>query len=111
MTLSLEGAAPAARDGAILRQYQLVQRSADSILVRIAVRPGADPGDVAASTRSAVEHELRRVGVRLGGLAIEVADTIERRGGAAKESLSARCNAIRTDPVPALADVLARAWR
>jgi len=70
-----------------LRQYQLVQRSADSILVRITIRPGADPGDVAASTRSAVEHEIRRVGVRLGGLAVEVVDTIERRGGAAKECL------------------------
>lgn len=70
-----------------LRQYQLIQRSADSTLVRITVRPGADLSDMAASIRSAVEHELRRVGVRLGSLAIEVVDAIERRGGAAKECL------------------------
>ena len=70
-----------------VRQYQLVQRSADSILVRITVRRGADSGDVAASTWSTIEHELRRAGVRPGILDIEVVDAIERRGIAAKECL------------------------
>jgi phenylacetate-CoA ligase len=70
-----------------LRQYQLVQRSADSILVRITVRDGSEPGDVAVGARSAIEHQLRRAGARPGPLDIEVVDAIERRGAAAKECL------------------------
>ncbi len=70
-----------------LRQYQMVQRSPGSILVRITVRNPADAGDAAAGTRSAIEHGLRSAGARPGILDVEVVDAIERRGAAAKECL------------------------
>jgi phenylacetate-CoA ligase len=70
-----------------LRQYQLVQRSADSILARITVRDGFEPGDVAVGTRSVIEHQLRRFGARSGLFDVEVVDSIDRRGAAAKECL------------------------
>jgi hypothetical protein len=53
----------------------------------IAGRTLGGPSGSTGNVRSAVEHELRGAGARLGVLDVEVVGAIERRGAAAKECL------------------------
>jgi hypothetical protein len=70
-----------------LRQFQLVQRSGDDLLVRICVRDGADPAAVAAGTRKVLDRELHAAQVSLRRLDILIVEAIERSGTGAKERL------------------------